>query len=219
NFINPFDVTAQPRLARGNNMTRCLETLLADETFDLIGCVLIIQRDLAAGNLKLLDQVRVVAANATKPIILFPEATMHWHEAPPDPGVHVASSLSDGLIALRALMRYAAFRRKLKSAPSSEPARAAQTPWPDDRRQVLTEFESKRLLAAAGLPIAREELVKSADGAAAAASRIGFPVALKLQSPDLMHKSDVGALALGLASEAEVRRAFADLMSGVAARR
>src|SRR5262245_10890223 len=94
NFINPFDVTAQPRLARGNNMTRCLESLLADDTFDLIGCVLIIQRDSAGANQHLLDQTKLVAANASKPIILFPEATMHWWEEPVDPGVHVASSLS-----------------------------------------------------------------------------------------------------------------------------
>ena len=85
NFINPFDVTAQPRLARGNNMTRCLEALLADETFDLIGCVLIVPRDPAGANKHLLDQTRTVAATASKPIILFPEMTMHWNEAPPDP--------------------------------------------------------------------------------------------------------------------------------------
>src|SRR5262245_3480508 len=74
-FINPFDVTALPRLARRNNMTRCLETLLADETVDLIGCVLIIQRDLAAAHEKLMDQVRTVAATAEKPIVLLPEMT------------------------------------------------------------------------------------------------------------------------------------------------
>ena len=143
NFINPFDVTAQPRLARGNNMTRCLEALLADETFDLIGCVLIVPRDPAGANKHLLDQTRAVAATASKPIILFPEMTMHWNEAPPDPGVHVASSLSDGLVALRALMNYAAFRRKLSSPTHGVGRSAAHMAWPN-RRQVLTEFESKR---------------------------------------------------------------------------
>ena len=159
NFINPFDVTAQPRLARGNNMTRCLETLLADDTFDLIGCVLIIQRE-GGSNDKLLDQVRTVAATASKPIILFPEATMHWHEKPVDPGVHVASSLSDGLTALRALVKRAAFFRERSGAPHDDRSKAPLTSWPDPRRQVLTEFESKRLLADAGLPITREELAR-----------------------------------------------------------
>ena len=219
-FINPFDVTAQPRLARGDNMTRCLETLLADETFDVVGCVLIIQRNLAGGNQKLLDQVRAVAANAGKPIILFPEATMHWNEAPPDPGAHVCSSLSDGLTALDALMRYAAFRRTLADAGVTARPRAPRTSWPAERSgAVLTEFESKRLLAAAGLTVTLEELARTADQAVAAARRIGFPVALKVQSVDLMHKSDVGGLTLGLTDEAGVRQTFSDLMAGVAARR
>jgi len=217
NFINPFDVTAQPRLARGNNMTRCLEALLADDTFDLIGCVLIVQRDPGGANQHLLDQTKLVAAKASKPIILFPEATMHWREQPVDPGVHVASSLSDGLVALRALLDYATFRRRLARVPSDDRPRAPYVTLPSNP-QVLTEFESKRLLAAAGLPVTREELVHSADGAVAAARRIGFPVALKVQSSDLMHKSDVGALALGLTGDEDVRRTFKHLLADVGSR-
>jgi succinyl-CoA synthetase beta subunit len=90
-----------------------------------------------------------------------------------------------------------------------------RTTWPDERRRVLTEFESKLLLAAAGMPVAREELAHSTDEAVAAARRIGFPVALKVQSPDLMHKSDFGGLALGLADEEDVRRAYQSLLSDV----
>jgi acetyltransferase len=217
NFGNPFDVTAQPRLARGNNMTRCLETLLADETFDLIGCVLIVAREAASSNQHLLDQTARVAATAQKPIILFPEMTMHWKEAPVDPGVHVASSLSNGLIALRALMNYAAFRRKKPAPLAAARANAPGMIWPDQRR-MLTEYESKKVLAAAGLPVTREELARTDDEAVAAARRIGFPVALKVQSPDLVHKSDAGAVVLSLATEAEVRGAFHRLLANVAAR-
>jgi len=216
-FINPFDVTAQPRLARGNNMTRCLDALLADDTFDLIGCVLIIQRDAGGSNQHLLDQTRLVAAKANKPIILFPEATMHWREEPVDPGVHVASSLSDGLVALRALLDYAAFRRTPASVPSEDRPHARCATLPSNR-QVLTEFETKQLLAAAGLPVTREELVHGAEEAVAAARRIGFPVALKVQSPDLMHKSDVGALALGLTGDEDVRRTVQRLLADVGSR-
>jgi acetate---CoA ligase (ADP-forming) len=217
NFINPFDVTAQPRLARGNNMTRCLETLLADQAFDLIGCVLIIQRDLAAGNQKLLEQARDVAAKAEKPIILFPEMTMHWNEAPPDAGVHITGNLSDGLVALRALVTDAKFRRKPPDQPRHDRPKVQRLAWPDERRSVLTEFASKQLLAAAGLPVTREALARSSDEAVAAAGRIGFPVALKVQSPDLMHKSDVGGLALGLETEQQVRGAFQEVLADVVA--
>jgi succinyl-CoA synthetase beta subunit len=143
--------------------------------------------------------------------------TMHWREEPPDVGTHVTSNLLDGLVALRALMNYAESRRKLSKAPANGRTPAPPTAWPDAGRQLLTEFESKRLLAAAGMPITREELAVTADEAVAAAHRIGFPVALKVQSPNLMHKSDVGGLALGLTSDDEVRRTFARLLAEVAA--
>ena len=82
-----------------------------------------------------------------------------------------------------------------------------------EARHVLTEYESKTILGAAGLPVTREELAHSADHAVAAAQRIGFPVALKLQSPDLVHKTDAGALALSLTDEAAVRRAYDKLLA------
>src|SRR5262249_42403717 len=124
---------------------------------------------------------------------------------------------SDGLVALRALLDYATFRRRRARVPSDDRPRAPYVTLPSNP-QVLTEFESKRLLAAAGLPVTREELVHSADGAGAAARRIGFPVALKVQSSDLMHKSAAGALALGLTVDEDVRRTFKHLLADVGSR-
>jgi hypothetical protein len=89
--------------------------------------VLIIQRDSEGSNKTLLDQVKQVAATASKPIILFPEATMHWNEEPVDPGVHVASSLSDGLSALGGLMKRAEFLHKLSGAPPPDRSKAPLT--------------------------------------------------------------------------------------------
>jgi acyl-CoA synthetase (NDP forming) len=77
------------------------------------------------------------------------------------------------------------------------------------------EFEAKRVLAQAGIPVLAERLVQSADAAARAATEIGFPVALKIASPDLPHKTEVGGVALGLGSEAEVRGAYADMLARV----
>jgi acetyltransferase len=72
------------------------------------------------------------------------------------------------------------------------------------------------LLAAADMPITREKLVRTENEAVAAARLIGFPVALRVQSPDLMHKSDAGVLALGLAGDDDVRSAFRQIMSDAA---
>jgi acetyltransferase len=217
-FINPFDVGAYPLLARGNNMKDCLETLVADETVDLIGCVLIVQRDLLPIHKRVFDQMAAVVPNTSKPIVLIAEMASHWRDLPSDLGVYTTASLQEGLVALRGLADYAAYRRRLPAETKAGNVRRTAVPAPTDGRVALTEFESKRVLAEAGLPITREELVKTADEAVAAATRIGFPVALKVQSPDLMHKTDVGALALDLKNGAEVRAAFERLFENVTER-
>ncbi len=85
-------------------------------------------------------------------------------------------------------------------------------------RSVLTEIESKRILHAIGLPVTVPEAAASADDAARAASRIGFPVALKVLSPQISHKSDVGGVELNLGSEREVRESFARIRANLASR-
>jgi acyl-CoA synthetase (NDP forming) len=75
-------------------------------------------------------------------------------------------------------------------------------------RSVLTEIESKRILHSLGLPVVVPEAASTADDAVRAAERIGFPVVLKVLSPQVSHKSDVGGVELNLADEAAVRQAF-----------
>jgi acetyltransferase len=82
-------------------------------------------------------------------------------------------------------------------------------PWP--------EHPAKELLRAWSLPVPPGELAGDASAAIAAAARIGYPVALKVQSPDLPHKSDIGALALGLASAEAVGAAYERLVQRVGA--
>jgi acyl-CoA synthetase (NDP forming) len=74
---------------------------------------------------------------------------------------------------------------------------------------VWSEADARELLAGAGVPVVPGELVGSADAAVAAARRLGFPAVLKICSAQISHKSDVGGVALGLRSEAEVRAAYA----------
>ena len=83
--------------------------------------------------------------------------------------------------------------------------------------KVLTESQAKALLAAEGLPVPRERLVTSADAAAEAASAQGFPVVMKIESPDILPKTEAGGVKLGIASEAEARTAFAAIMANARA--
>jgi acetyltransferase len=77
--------------------------------------------------------------------------------------------------------------------------------------------QAARAVGAYGVPVPTEVLSETAEAAAAAARRLGFPVVLKIASPDLPHKSEVGGVRLGLGSEAEVKRAFGEMLASAAA--
>jgi acetyltransferase len=78
-------------------------------------------------------------------------------------------------------------------------------------RELLTEPEAQQVLAAYGLPVVRTKIATDAVGAAALAREIGFPVAVKIVSREITHKSDVGGVALDLGSEQAVVDAVRDM--------
>ncbi|TIC82078.1 bifunctional acetate--CoA ligase family protein/GNAT family N-acetyltransferase [Crenobacter intestini] len=82
-------------------------------------------------------------------------------------------------------------------------------------RRLLSERESKAVLAAFGVPVNRTELARSEDEAIALAAGIGYPVVLKVDSPDIIHKSDVGGVELNIGNEASLRQAWAGIVEGV----
>ncbi len=82
-----------------------------------------------------------------------------------------------------------------------------------EKRTVLTEVESKQLMAEAGFPVVGTRLAKTKAEAIALSKAAGFPVVLKIVSPDIIHKSDSGGVKLGLANAAQVGRAYADIMA------
>ncbi len=83
-------------------------------------------------------------------------------------------------------------------------------------RTELSEIESKQIIEAIGIPVAVAHLAHSAAEAAELAARVGFPAALKVLSPQAVHKSEVGGVELGLGSPAEVRAAFERIRQSLA---
>jgi acetyltransferase len=81
------------------------------------------------------------------------------------------------------------------------------------QRPALSEYESKQLISAWGIPVSREAVADSAEAAVEAAQKIGFPVALKVDSPDILHKTEAGGIRLGLVDAAQVRAAFDQVIS------
>jgi len=96
-------------------------------------------------------------------------------------------------------------------APSAAPDRVRARQVIGDAlaqgRTLLDEVQAKALLDAYAIPVVSTRTVRDADEAATAAAQIGYPVVLKILSPQISHKSDVGGVALGLADEAELRGA------------
>lgn len=82
---------------------------------------------------------------------------------------------------------------------------------------TLTEREAKARLAAEGLPVPKEHLVTDANTAAETARQLGFPVVMKIESPDILHKTEAGGVKLGIASETEARTAFDAIMANARA--
>jgi acetyltransferase len=99
--------------------------------------------------------------------------------------------------------------------PDTEGARLLIEGVLAERRKVLTEMESKSLLAAFHIPVTRTMLARSANEAMLIASQLGYPVALKIDSPDISHKSDVQGVVLDVQSAAQVRDRFNDMMDTV----
>ena len=79
-------------------------------------------------------------------------------------------------------------------------------------RLILYASEASQLASAYGIPTPLIELATTADEAVLAASRLGYPVVLKIESPQILHKSDIGGVKLNVTSEEEVRRSFYELI-------
>lgn len=125
--------------------------------------------------------------------------------------------------ALAALREYAVMQKML--AETSEPcletnkalaleiiARARS-----DGRDSLTEIEAKQVFAAYGLPITKTQLAKSKEEAVELARSVGFPVVMKIVSPDILHKSDAGGVKVNIKDEASVREAYRTILNNAKA--
>jgi acetyltransferase len=129
--------------------------------------------------------------------------------------------------ALAVVARWAANQKLLLEAP---PARATQDPDIEladatfrsalvEERTNLNEIESKALLAAFGIAVPPLRLVRTGKDARIAAEGIGYPVALKIHSRDIHHKSDVNGVRLGIRDGDTLEREFDDLIASVRAQR
>jgi len=126
-------------------------------------------------------------------------------------GVPYLEGSESTLLALRHL---GAYRRRLEQAvvvAAPAPAAGATSP----ARGVLASADAMRLLREFGIPLAKTRRATSADEAVRVAEDLGYPVALKIDSPDIAHKTDVGGVRLGCAGAPAVRAAVGAMLDEV----
>lgn len=84
-----------------------------------------------------------------------------------------------------------------------------------EKRTALTEVESKQIIGEVGIEVVETKLARTKEEAISLAKQMGFPVALKIVSPDIIHKSDSGGVKLGLKNAADVGRAYSEIRATI----
>jgi acetyltransferase len=125
-------------------------------------------------------------------------------------GIPFLEGSETALLAVRHAREYARFLDRPSAGVPPRPAPTRAT-----GRGVLSNAEATALLREFGIPLAETRLAADAEDAVRVAERLGYPVALKIDSPDIVHKTDVGGVRLGCTDAAAVRRAASDVLAEV----
>jgi acetate---CoA ligase (ADP-forming) len=205
---NPVDVTAQGSNT-GPALMTAMETLAGSDEIDMLVLIASLTSETRVSTDA--ERVRETAARCGKPMTVWTYTlpSEFGRRSAAGCGLFVHSDLRNVGVAMGRLAGYAeAMARPLPALL----ARVDVAPLPDDLPHVLTEHHAKALLAPFGLPASRERLATTAAEAAEAAVDLGFPVVLKIASPDLPHKTEAGGVILGLQSQQSVSAAFDQIM-------
>jgi acetyl coenzyme A synthetase (ADP forming)-like protein len=219
---NPLDMIASATPA---GYRAALTTILADPTVDAVVPIFvppfgIRQEEVAEA---------IVAASATRPekpvlaVLMgrdgLPQGRAELHAA----GIPAYIFPESAARALAALNRQREWAERPPSsdaplAVDRDAAAAILARARREGRERLDELESLQLLGAYGVPVPSAYLARTAESAAAGATALGFPVALKVVSPDVVHKSDAGGVQLGIATAGDAVAAYRAILASVTQR-
>jgi acetyltransferase len=205
---NPIDVTAQGVTSGG--LQKSIDLLSTSDEVDAILVVLSLSSEVRMPFKR--SELKPALEAQRKPVVFY-SYTMPSEFARRElatSGVVVLSGLTYAGTALRRLVDYATFKLRPMTAATSLPERDLSAYVKSPR---LSEVDSKALLRAAGIALPEEILVTDRSGLDAAIARVGLPLAMKVQSPDIPHKSEVGGVRLNIATKGEVFLAFEALLN------
>ena len=215
---NPVDLTATA-VSEPQMLGKCLKALVADENIHMIALAMGFMPHMAP---VLAKDIIEVYNSTDKPIVLATyvfnpsEAVLHAIETIKSAGVPVLTDHLHAVGALKNLSWYAgklrdfekasAKTKTLKISPSATTIERLASSAP------LAEYEAKEILKDCGIAITRESLATSAAMAVRMARAVGYPVALKIQSPQIPHKTEADGIRLNVRSDAQVRAAFKEII-------
>jgi acetyltransferase len=221
---NPIDVLGDADVER---FAAAISSCLKDPGVD--GIVVVYTPQGSATSTELAERIVAVAERRIKPILT---VWMGEHEVAPGRQVFHRKNIptyDSPEAAIKTYMYMWKYRRNLDLlnetpeelsvayAPPSSHVRLLADRALEQGQIYLTEDKADRFLDAYGIPRARGLLSTTAEQAISAAASIGYPVALKIVSPDVVHKVDAGGVVTGIRSESEVKTAFAAMMENVRA--
>lgn len=219
--LNPVDVTAQV-INEAEDFMKVMQAMVANP--DLHALVIVVTQITGESGRQMAQDIVTMTQQTEKPI------TVAWTagdvlvadnlEILVEGGVQLYRSPVRATKAMGRLMKYGAFRQAYYSRTTSVGEAAVNIESRDSAlailgrtAQTLTEHEGKQLLETYGIPITREAVATSETEAVEIARTIGYPLAMKIDSPDIMHKTEAGGLKLNIADEEQVRHAFNEIMS------
>jgi acyl-CoA synthetase (NDP forming) len=219
---NPLDVTGYV-VVDSSIQHRSLEVVVNDPNFDFVLNLTATEGrseptpEMLALMMPVYDNLNRLIREAPRPVLLTSNTCMDLSPMAKlvveRTGLHWTPGMEHGM---RAIGRFAWWSEFIRTAPDKTeveelPAISHTQPFKGN----WSEAQARSLLEQAGIPMVPARLAKTAEEAVEAAREVGLPVVLKIQSPDLPHKSDVGGVALNLVSEEAVREEFTAMLARV----
>ncbi|RLI60400.1 MAG: acetyl CoA synthetase subunit alpha [Candidatus Asgardarchaeum californiense] len=216
---NPVDIIGD---GDDERYKRTMEICLEDKNID--GLLILCVPQVMAEPKKLADRIIDISRKTTKPILtsfIGEESIYHARQLLNRNNVPTYPSPDEAVEAYMHLYHYARGLELLYETPeeiaieTTSPYKSVVDNILDDaireKREILTENESKAFLELYGIKTTKPFTAESEDKAVKLAEQIGYPVVMKIHSPDITHKSDVGGVALNLQCEAEIRKTFKEM--------
>jgi acyl-CoA synthetase (NDP forming) len=212
---NPCDITAQVA-SNPESYRICAQAMLNDPSY---AALVIMAPTITQGTIKQVPMFSTLGKEAGKPVCI--SWLSEWLQGPgsdlyeADPHTALFHTTSRCFQALAGWQWREGRRREgIFQKHESQDSEAAMTARKALGRaaQKITEREAKDILAAYAVPVARDAVVQTAAEAVRAAGKVGYPVVLKVESPDIPHKTEAGVVRLALKNEGAVQAAFVDIM-------